>query len=178
MAFEIPQHVKNQPFFASCVLKVSHQNNGRTQTQQVPDLHHTNCSFSYLCARMQSWSSTLEEKTLKMPLRVGLLPWTRRQRATQSNLLRQVCGCNLISGAARKYTKCDFWDRYHTLNLRRTRDNWMVRLDNVFVLFTIKSLLSLDILKTRYQSKIFYHCWCTYELNTTNTMPLVYSSDE
>lgn len=25
LAFEIPQHVKNQPFFASCVLKVSHQ---------------------------------------------------------------------------------------------------------------------------------------------------------
>lgn len=24
VAFEIPQHVKNQPFFASCVLKVQH----------------------------------------------------------------------------------------------------------------------------------------------------------
>lgn len=25
VAFDIPQHVKNQPFFASCVLKVEHQ---------------------------------------------------------------------------------------------------------------------------------------------------------
>lgn len=32
LAFEIPQHVKNQPFFASCVLKVPHQYKGRKQT--------------------------------------------------------------------------------------------------------------------------------------------------
>lgn len=34
VAFDIPQHVKNQPFFASCVLKVSHQHSGRLQTNK------------------------------------------------------------------------------------------------------------------------------------------------
>lgn len=48
----------------------------------------------YLRNRMQSWSSTLEEKTLNMHQRVGSSLWTRHQRSTQSNLPWPVrCWC-------------------------------------------------------------------------------------
>lgn len=106
LAFEIPQHMKNQPFFASCVLKVSYNINIKVENKPTgATFTPYNFPSPYLCNRMQSWSSTLGEKTLNMHLRVGLLPWTRRRRVTQSNLLRQVCGCNLVSGAARKCTE-------------------------------------------------------------------------
>lgn len=60
-------------------------------------------SFRNLSDRMQNWSSTLEVKTLKMLLRVGLLPWTRHQRVTWSSLHIQVCGFS-----KKIYSK---WDR-------------------------------------------------------------------
>lgn len=100
-AFEIPQHVKNQAFFASCVLKVSHQHKGINTKPTASLFMQSNCPSHCISHRMQNWSSTLEEKNLKMPLRVGLLPWTRHWRGTQSDLLRQVCGWNLVSAAAK-----------------------------------------------------------------------------
>lgn len=93
VAFDIPQNLKNQPFFASCVLKVWHQYKIEKKPIAIMFIPY-NCPNACICNRMQSWSSTLEEKTLNTPLRVGLLPSTRHQMIILSSLLRQVRGCN------------------------------------------------------------------------------------
>lgn len=98
VAFDIPQHVKNQPIFAACVLKVQHHCwRSQTNRRQFHMFITNICSFCYVSNRMQSWSSILAGKTLKMPRRAGLLPWIRRQRLTWSSPLRQVPGCNFVS---------------------------------------------------------------------------------
>lgn len=89
LAFEIPQHVKNQPFFAACVLKVWLQYKSR---KRISRCHIYGTWLPYLCNRMQSWSSTLGERTLNMHQRVGSSLWTRHQRSTQSDLPRPVSG--------------------------------------------------------------------------------------
>lgn len=63
-----------------------------SNTDEITNIH---LQFIYhlVCPRMQNWSLILEEKTLNIRPKMGLLLWTRRQTVTRSNPLTQVSLC-------------------------------------------------------------------------------------